>query len=1115
MLRKVWYCFIHDATFWAPLTTCSRIKGRSHIDTTGRSHIDTTGSYLSVCLEISGFVTEVKTALKQQPEIAQVQLQSSRNTTSSINTILANLSLVLPDQSVSVDTFLGSLDVEITDLSCDDLSAKNVTAGHKVVNSTVQTLTLDASGLGATCTFDWTYAVSFFSGSGAGTGYLDPASFIKVAYDFVSEDYAQYPPTSVIMSSCATDLKIEDLELVGDGLGVISSIVELFKSSISDLVEGELDGAVCADVLGSEVLNKLNEVILSVNGRLEPYLDQQSNAQDPLYLENTIEVPTNSDGNEIYVNFQQMKWFDQIQTYVVDNVNSLINDTFLNNNGVLEVDTSLLDNARMEVDQSFMNGTNVTITSLTILGLDSLYGVELLEPIGKFTLQNSFKWKELTFILEMEATHDPSEISDVIVQKPDSPPITESFTMEMTFKEIAVDLSVLLGINMETLGELALGSILYIDNILPCIRSAVEHSAVTQLLVEVSQVSPPNITGFLDDQMNTAINMATDAFFYMYQSVLLQAVPSFFGTVVKDMINNKISEAEASSCPEPKVSSDRVVDYRDLLLSESQAMEMGGTGGSPYGDLLRAVYGALVDIMSASNENGLSEMNQVVSSMTKNQSGVEGELYWDGNLFKRSMTVNLNGLNAAIAIAVSDLKVSNLDTMGSPIEILAPVYGAGSNLNNSASIGVGQDSLRASLKLLIFGEGERTTVDNEIEIGISLSGLKMILEFIARMEEPPFINFPMLDIFNLNCWMATIETPELDQYGLRLGEVTMGVIDMSMIVEEAKFDMNCISCSSPVLLEMEDYFNSEEGIADSTTTVNTILDSLSRFMEGEYVQNRIDKVLYQAPYQCPHSPEYDQNFQGIEYEDLVPPEKDEDATGFLIAIIVVVICVVVLSTLAVIAARFITRRRHNRWLKQLNETQIQTLVKEEQYEAERQKDLNMRMSSLVRSPEVPLVFKIGIPITIFGNIALFLSGHLSLGGTVNISGSFAGQDFNIEGFFEFSMVKSTIDMWLAGAKELAILIAIFSGLWPYTKQLISLFLWLVKPSLVSSKRRGVVLHWLDLLGKWSMVDVFVLLTTLASFRITIESPSHVKYLPEGLYEVNMLVVPLWGLYANS
>ena len=122
------------------------------------------------------------------------------------------------------------------------------------------------------------------------------------------------------------------------------------------------------------------------------------------------------------------------------------------------------------------------------------------------------------------------------------------------------------------------------------------------------------------------------------------------------------------------------------------------------------------------------------------------------------------------------------------------------------------------------------------------------------------------------------------------------------------------------------------------------------------------------------------------------------------------------------------------------------------------------------------------------------------------------------------------------------MIAIFSGLWPYTKQLISLLMWVIDPSFISCKQRGKILHWLDLLGKWSMVrfhrdkpmhfsyfhfkstnficshftivpfhkvDVFVLLTTLASFRITIQSPSHVAYLPEGFYKVDMMVVPLW------
>ncbi len=106
------------------------------------------------------------------------------------------------------------------------------------------------------------------------------------------------------------------------------------------------------------------------------------------------------------------------------------------------------------------------------------------------------------------------------------------------------------------------------------------------------------------------------------------------------------------------------------------------------------------------------------------------------------------------------------------------------------------------------------------------------------------------------------------------------------------------------------------------------------------------------------------------------------------------------------------------------------------------------------------------------------------------------------------MAKSTIEMWNAGATALAILIVLFSGIWPYTKQLISLVMWVIPPKLLSSRKRGNILHWLDVLGKWSMVDVFVLLTTLASFRISIESPDHLAFLPENLYSMNMLVRPL-------
>jgi hypothetical protein len=80
----------------------------------------------------------------------------------------------------------------------------------------------------------------------------------------------------------------------------------------------------------------------------------------------------------------------------------------------------------------------------------------------------------------------------------------------------------------------------------------------------------------------------------------------------------------------------------------------------------------------------------------------------------------------------------------------------------------------------------------------------------------------------------------------------MGIEDMAMFVEEAQFEVNCISCSSPLMVEIEQLFQSEEGVTDATTTVNAILETLSRFMEGDYIQHIIDQMLYEAPYQCPH-----------------------------------------------------------------------------------------------------------------------------------------------------------------------------------------------------------------------------------------------------------------------
>jgi hypothetical protein len=217
----------------------------------------------------------------------------------------------------------------------------------------------------------------------------------------------------------------------------------------------------------------------------------------------------------------------------------------------------------------------------------------------------------------------------------------------------------------------------------------------------------------------------------------------------------------------------------------------------------------------------------------------------------------------------------------------------------------------------------------------------------------------------------------------------MALQNVLMAVAEAKLDIACISCSSPLLLEMSSYFDSTEGVADTTLVTNMLLDYAAGLLQGDFVQNIIDKFLKEASMKCPHSTLYDQNFNAIKYNDLETQANTERTYGFLFAILSVILGMIFFSLIITITAKCIIRRRHTRWIKHLSRSQVMQLANDEKHELMCERDINIRMKALAFSHDsVPLVLRVGIPIVIIGNIGLFLSGHLSLGGTVNISGQF-------------------------------------------------------------------------------------------------------------------------------
>lgn len=405
-------------------------------------------------------------------------------------------------------------------------------------------------------------------------------------------------------------------------------------------------------------------------------------------------------------------------------------------------------------------------------------------------------------------------------------------------------------------------------------------------------------------------------------------------------------------------------------------------------------------------------------------------------------------------------------------------------------------------------------IRNHVDISLDLNSANVILMAMMKVAESKFYGFPLRDILDYNCWLAMIPAPDLDRYGVRVSgeEATMALEKLAATVASLNLSVNCIECSSPRLPELTELLSNVEAQEDITETVNRLLAYFTELFGGNYLQLQIDRLLADAARKCPHSPTFDPKDEDLVYEAFVAPENTY-SLSFLI-ILAVLALLAMLGTAGVIySIRWVVRRRHKQWLDTLPPHQVRRLAKEQYREEKMESELNTITKSMFTSPVIPLYVRFGIPLLIIGNIGFFLSGHLSLGATVNVEGELAGEKIRIDKFFEFSMARSTIDMWNAGGEELAIIIALFSGLWPYTKQLMTLAIWFLPPSRLPVNKRESIFLWLDRLGKWSMIDIFVLVVSIAAFRVSIVSPD-VIYLPEDFYFLDLLVVPLWGLYAN-
>eukprot|EP00567_Pseudictyota_dubia_P011184 CAMPEP_0197435572 /NCGR_PEP_ID=MMETSP1175-20131217/3140_1 /TAXON_ID=1003142 /ORGANISM="Triceratium dubium, Strain CCMP147" /LENGTH=1492 /DNA_ID=CAMNT_0042964637 /DNA_START=260 /DNA_END=4735 /DNA_ORIENTATION=- len=1079
---------------------------------------------------------------------------SSNDEYEALNGLLDNVAFALPDAEVTKEFgSLGTLDVTLKELVCIDLSIQEAEFSHNRLSDRRVDVSVGAV-LNLTCEFDYFYVYypplfGTIEDDGKGKMHTVNNRFDMTA-SFISENFNEAgPTTATITEGCNDDNPVFNVEDLDFSESISSTILNVFEGLVQGIVEDEIKARVCKEM--EELGPEINGLLEEAEERLEPYSNTDDEvATDPLEAEKALIGDTADEEGVQLFNFTQSDTLvheavqfaldtlndalggivegelndGTVSTGQTLGVNTLLRSFILGDDGVFELSTESV----VYSNQTEFVDAKVTLTSIRVSGLDSINRFEPISVIGAHTLLSRVAWDairiEADIVLEARPSSNPdANVFDVPLGDPANASLKENVTVKVGLLDLDATLTFLLGLDEGSFGDQRVGSLLSTDNILPCLLSSARAAEVTQFRVYAGDVIPPTLEGLLSEGLSTLLSDVIAAAFALYKSALLEAMPNFADTVLRRMMNDHINRilldpANADCPPHTDTTEGTVVDLRDLFLSAEDATQAGGHGTSPYGDLIPRIKGLVDDALFSPDEEGVPKLNNLLlGPLTESQSGTWGTFRREGEVFHEKIEVKIVDFQGTIELGVSDIYVKNVDSMGYPLGILDPIHAH--IVNNTVTAGAGGRAIRLESKVLIAIGGERQFLRNELKLGAEITSATIAAAVLAKIKERSLTQFPLRDALNPWCWLSVMPAPNLTSYGVAIdySENTgrsLALSELDAHIEGLKLDLECVSCTSPGFQEVTDILSTPEAARDVTDTANEVMDYLSGIFGGEFLQIQIDRALHKAESKCPHHPLFNKTIP--EQYDAFEIEKysDDSTVGFLITLVIVICCAIAVATLVTLIVRWIVRRRHRRWLKTLTGEEIYSLYREQRYEAEEWKAIDGATKSMILSQSIPPWVRWFVPIAIVINIALFLSAHLSLGATVNVVFQFADERLVVDGFFDFTMAQTAVDLWNSGAKVLAVLIFIFSIIWPYTKLILTMAMWCLPPSVASNKFRGKMLIWLDTLAKWSMIDIFVLIVALVAFRISATSPENLSFIPLNLYSVDMLIAPLWGLYSN-
>ena len=803
-------------------------------------------------------------------------------------------------------------------------------------------------------------------------------------------------------------------------------------------------------------------------------------------------------------------------------LNEIINGVAKNDEGLVEIS---------DLNLVLMNGTDkftkhyLELTKMYIGGLNTFTLAEVLNPIEKYTISNILKLEKLSVEFDMRLIMWPSE-SDETVARSNNDVVEESFHISsLRLDDVTIDASILLAIDEYLAAGMKAGA-LY-DNPMKCAPKLLHALNISFFSIDAGGLQEPQVSELIDAGTTVIINAVSEFAFDSYGDLVRWLLPTMAQTTIKTKLQGILTEKLSGSCPDP-VPSDppQFIDYQTEKLVQTA-----------------------LDLLNDNLLNNMDSVNDLIRSVTD-----DGDFTLLDN-FHMDIVVPLGPTSElGIDIDLFDVAIRNLDTF-TKAELLEPqspfvlrnyvemakdpfpdtYLELHFNMTMAKNPGctnnvdprfAEQSSCGSELNPADTWE-KATLVQNDFVLKLNMDHIRLLLEMTLKANKHRVKSLKLREAMDPICWYGTLDKSTIDQF--------------SLLTQQFEVEWECKYCASQGFRQAEVNSVSSAAVAAMSKNFNKMLRSFTRTLMGEESAAELAKKAAEGQAVCNCKTNPDITIEGPA-EDMVGGQKqytpgtinDEAATAIdmcikdntvtekygndavvsypmnliygmgLLMLYMLYRCIIwPIAKLFMDCSRAGSRKQ---WWESRREKKES---KKEEY------DMFSKDASLAFHPAVAPWMKLSVPFLLFFCIGMFMGSHTSVLATIDIKITLGGDVLNFKGFQVMMLKESLEEMWAAKVYTLFFILFGFSFIWPYVKLIGLLFCWFLPPRWMPPAKRGGFIGFLDIAGKWSLIDIYVFIMIMSAFLMHIYSaPSMEPLIGLSFYQLDLQVTPMFGILAS-